>query len=733
MSEKEKEVIRGTVERISFHNSENGFTVLEIMGDGQIITAVGIISDIAEGEGIEATGCWDSHTKYGQQFKIESYERTLPETADEIYKYLASGVIKGIGPSTAEKIVNMFGARTFEVMENEPDELARIKGISKDKAEQISKVFKEQHAIREIMIELSRYSMTTQEIIKAYKAYGERAVQIIEENPYELCETVSGISFDRAEAIAERLPNPPSSHYRIRAGILYVIEHNLSNGHTCIPRDRLLKPCADMLETNEDTIDIMIDELAQQHMLVREEFSGREFLYLPQMHEAEGSSAVRLKVMTEYPPFGCGPDICAVEKVEKALGIEYEENRRRAIKSAQEKGLLILTGGPGTGKTTTIRGIMQLYEDNGVKVVLAAPTGRAAKRMTEVTGKEAVTIHRLLEAEFDENDKVCFRRNKKNMLETDALIVDELSMVDAKLFASLIEAVPLGARLIMVGDSNQLPAVGAGNVLQDMILADAVPVVQLKEVFRQAMESLIVKNAHLIVEGEKPILNVVNNDFFFMKTRSGIEVTRTVAQLCATRLPNAYNYDPYRDIQVICPMRIGETGSVNMNKILQNVLNPADDFKIEARIGNKLFREGDKVMQTKNNYDIVWIRDDEESQGIYNGDIGVIREIDDRSQEIIVEFDDKTAVYGYEGADELELAYAVTVHKSQGNEFEAVIMPVWGVPEPLMYRNLLYTGVTRAKNKIILVGNEAEIYRMVENDKKTKRFTGFYEMLKGGK
>ncbi|MBQ3004919.1 MAG: AAA family ATPase, partial [Clostridia bacterium] len=335
--------------------------------------------------------------------------------------------------------------------------------------------------------------------------------------------------------------------------------------------------------------------------------------------------------------------------------------------------------------------------------------------------------------EFDENDKVCFRRNKKNMLETDALIVDELSMVDAKLYASLIEAVPLGSRLIMVGDSNQLPAVGAGNVLQDMILADAVPVVQLKEVFRQAMESLIVKNAHLIVEGEKPILNVVNNDFFFMKTRSGIEVTRTVAQLCATRLPNAYNYDPYRDIQVICPMRIGETGSVNMNKILQNVLNPADDFKIEARIGNKLFREGDKVMQTKNNYDIVWIRDDEESQGIYNGDIGVIREIDDRSQEITVEFDDKTAVYGYEGADELELAYAVTVHKSQGNEFEAVIMPVWGVPEPLMYRNLLYTGVTRAKNKIILVGNEAEIYRMVENDKKTKRFTGFYEMLKGGK
>ncbi len=733
MSEKVMEVIRGTVERISFHNSENGFTVLEIMGDGQIITAVGIIGDIAEGESIEATGSWDSHTKYGQQFKIESYERTLPETADEIYKYLASGVIKGIGPSTAEKIVNMFGARTFEVMENEPDELARIKGISKDKAEQISKVFKEQHAIREIMIELSRYSMTTQEIIKAYKAYGERAVQIVEENPYELCETVSGISFDRAEAIAERLPNPPSAHYRIRAGILFVIEHNLSNGHTCIPRDRLLKPCADMLETNEDTIDIMIDELAQQHMLVREEFSGREFLYLPQMHEAEGSSAVRLKIMTEYPPFGCGPNIYAIEKVEKELGIEYEENQRQAIKIAQEKGLLILTGGPGTGKTTTIRGIMQLYEDNGVKVVLAAPTGRAAKRMSEVTGKEAVTIHRLLEAEFDENDKVRFRRNKKNMLETDALIVDELSMVDAKLFASLIEAVPLGARLIMVGDSNQLPAVGAGNVLQDMILADAVPVVQLKEVFRQAMESLIVKNAHLIVEGEKPILNVVNNDFFFMRTRSGLEVTRTVAQLCATRLPNAYNYDPYRDIQVICPMRIGETGSVNMNKILQNVLNPADDFKIEAKIGNKLFREGDKVMQTKNNYDIVWIRDDEESQGIYNGDIGVITEIDDRSQEITVEFDDKTAVYGYEGADELELAYAVTVHKSQGNEFEAVIMPVWGTPEPLMYRNLLYTGVTRAKNKIILVGNEAEIYRMVENDKKTKRFTGFYEMLKGGK
>jgi len=730
MSEKEMEVIRGTVERISFHNSENGFTVLEIMGDGEIITAVGIISDIAEGESIEATGCWDSHTKYGKQFKIESYERTLPETADEIYKYLASGVIKGIGPSTAEKIVNMFGAKTFEVMENEPDELARIKGISKDKAEQISKVFKEQHAIREIMIELSRYSMTTQEIIKAYKAYGERAVQIILENPYELCETVSGIGFERAEAIAERLPNPPSSQYRIRAGILYVIEHNLSNGHTCIPRDRLLKPCADMLETNEDTIDIMIDELAQQQMLVREDFSGREFLYLPQMHEAEGSSAVRLKVMTQYPPFGCGPNIYAIEKVERELGIAYEENQRRAIEIAQEKGLLILTGGPGTGKTTTIRGIMQLYEDNGVKVVLAAPTGGAAKRMTEVTGKEAVTIHRLLEAEFDDNDKVRFRRNKKNMLEIDALIVDELSMVDAKLFASLIEAVPLGARLIMVGDSNQLPAVGAGNVLQDMILADAVPVVELKEVFRQAMESLIVKNAHLIVEGEKPILNVVNNDFFFMKARSGLEVTRTISQLCATRLPNAYNYDPYRDIQVICPMRIGETGSINMNKILQGVLNPYDDFKIEAKIGNKLFREGDKVMQTKNNYDITWIRDDEESQGIYNGDIGVITEIDERSQEITVEFDDKTAVYGYEGADELELAYAVTVHKSQGNEFEAVIMPVWGTPEPLLYRNLLYTGVTRAKNKIILVGNEAEVYRMVENDKKTKRFTGFYEMLK---
>ena len=730
MREHEKIRISGVVSHVTFTNKENGFTVLELESGDELVTAVGVMPELNAGELLELSGYWDFHASFGRQFKVEMCERRMPASAGDILRYLSSGGVKGIGPKTAVKVVEKFGEETFEVLENEPERLAQIKGISLEKAKEISADFKKQFAVREIMIALERYGMTTAECVAAFRVFGVRASDIITRNPYALCSEGVGFSFSRAETVAQALPSPPDKGYRLQAGVLHVMSHNLSNGHTCIPRDKLFAPCAELLSTNDDTVDITIDELVGSGRLVSRDINGREFLFLPYIYKAEKNAAEHIKQLLKFPPAGRPAPEKEVDRLEKQTGIKYGKRQREAIITAVEKGMLILTGGPGTGKTTTLNGILRFFEEDGLKVALAAPTGRAAKRMSEVTGRNAKTIHRLLEVEWDKNDRPQFSRNARNPLEANAVILDELSMVDITLFSSFLEALPIGGRLIMGGDSDQHPPVGAGNVLHDLISSGEIPVVELKEVFRQAMESLIVENAHRIVKGDAPILNVSDKDFFFIQNESPFLAAKTVTDLCTARLPKAYGYSPLDNIQVICPSRMGDSGTYNLNRMLQSALNPQDTAKAEITVAGTVFREGDKVMQTRNNYNIEWTSSDSEGTGIFNGDIGMLRKIDMRTRTVDIMFDDRKAVFPFESLQELELAYAVTVHKSQGNEFDVVVMPVAGVPPRLAYRNLLYTGVTRAKKMLVLVGSKRQVCAMAANDKKARRYSALEHFLK---
>lgn len=732
MSEEvQTEILQGTVEDIKFRNEQNGYTVLEVGCADELITAVGTFSDISVGESVRLSGTWTYHSTFGRQFKVEAFEREMPATAEQLYTYLAAGAVKGIGPATAMKIIEKFGEKAFDILENEPEKLATIKGISLEKAEKMQESFKKQFAVRNIMIALETYGMSPRECIAAYEAFGSNAVERVVKNPFELCEADTGIGFERAEAIADALPNPPESDFRLRAGITHIVRQNLySNGHTCIPREKLLKIAADYLYVGEDAVDIQIDTLTSSGALTAKEIKNREFIFLTSAYRDEKTIADRMKILLRFPPPQCETLEKDIAKQEKADGITYAETQREAIKTAVSRGVLILTGGPGTGKTTTLNGILKLFEQQELDIALAAPTGRAAKRITELTGREAKTMHRLLEVEWDEHDRPVFKRNLRNPLECDVLVLDELSMVDISLFASLMQALPFGCRLIMVGDSDQLPPVGAGNVLADLIASGLLPVVELTEVFRQAMGSLIVTNAHRIVAGDMPELTRKDGDFFFMERQNPYAASQTIASLYAKRLPEAYKFSPQNDIQVLCPSKKGETGTVHLNKILQDLVNPPADEKKELTVGFRTFRVGDKVMQTKNNYNITWEKSDGETgEGIFNGDIGVIENIDIHTETVQICFDDRSAVLAKEQMTDMELAYAVTVHKSQGSEFPAVIMPVVSVLPNLCYRNLLYTAVTRAKQLLILVGTRAEIQKMVENDKKTSRYSALKTFL----
>ena len=721
--------VTGVVEYITFQNSENGYTVLDFSSDGELYTATGNIGELYCGEKVTFTGRWLVHPTFGKQLKVEGCRREMPETAAEMLSYLSSGIIKGVKEKTAQKIVERFGSEAFAVIENAPARLAEIKGISRDRAKEISEEFKRRAAEREALISLEKYGMTTAECLKVFKIYGSRAVDTVERNPYLLCSEGIGITFEKACAVASRLPVPPADEYRVEAGVLYVVRHNLYNGHTCLPREKVLVPSTALLGCSQECADEAIDRLTDQRRIICDEICGREFVFLPEIYEAEKRAASTVLFMKRFAP-KCTIDIDEqIKNAELIGGVCYNDRQRLAIKLAVEKGILILTGGPGTGKTTTLRGILKVFESQGLEVALAAPTGRAAKRMSELTGREAQTIHRLLEVEWDRNDRPVFQRNKRNPLGAGAVIIDELSMVDVVLFASLLDALPIGCRLVMVGDSDQLPPVGAGNVLHDMINSKALPVVELKEVFRQAMESLIVTNAHRIVRGENPELSRTDKDFFFLERNTPASTAQTVAQLCSERLPKAYKYSPTDDIQVLCPSRKGEAGTVNLNKILQRMINPPARHKREHAFGQRVFREGDKLMQIKNNYNIPWTSSDKEGLGVFNGDIGVLDKIDEGAHMLYVRFDDKTAEYPFEGSAELEHAYAVTVHKSQGSEFEAVVMPVSGVVEQLAYRNLLYTAVTRAKNLMILVGSRKTVEKMVANDSKAKRYSALKSFI----
>ena len=722
------DVINGVVEGIVYRNAENGYSVLDISHDGKLITAVGALSCVDVGEELSMRGEWVVHPTFGRQFKVSACERKIPKSAGDMLRYLSSGAVKGIGPATAKKIVERFGNESFEILENSPHLLAQIKGISEERAKEMSDCFKNQFAVREVMIYLEKYGMSPSECLSVYKALGSNAVERITENPYLLCSGQIGLSFTRADEIAAAFSgvNPV---YRERAGIIHIISHNLMNGHTCLPRERIIEPAGVLLEKDSDEINRIIDALIEDKDLVTEDINGKEFLFLPYMYMNEKRIADRIKVMLRFPPPPGRPVENDIDRLEEKQGIKFEELQRQAIMTAVKKGLLVLTGGPGTGKTTTLNGIIEMFEKRNLRVLLAAPTGRAAKRMSEVTGREAKTLHRLLEVVWGENERQHFSRNVDNPLECDAVIVDELSMVDVQLFWGLLDALPLGCRLIMVGDSDQLPAVGAGNILHDIIDSGLLPVVALNRVFRQAMESLIVKNAHRIVRGENPVIDDKGKDFFFLSRENLFSAASTVVDLYTKRLTNAYGYDSINDIQIICPSRKGELGTVNLNRSLQQLLNPPSKEKDELQSAGRIIREGDKVMQIKNNYDIVWTKGKTTSSGIFNGDIGIVQTVNHNSRFMKIQFDDKTALYPFENAKELEHAYAVTVHKSQGCEFEAVIMPVCGVVEQLKYRNLLYTAVTRAKSLMIIVGSKNELFSMVANDRRTRRYTALKHFL----
>ena len=729
------ENLAGRVEEIVYRNPDNGYTVLQLNtgeanGDGE--TVAGEMPPISEGEEAVFRGQWTMHPRFGRQFKAVQVTVTLPKDASGILQYLSGGIIKGIGPSTATKIVEAFGADSLQVIEKEPERLAELKGISRSMAKKISREYKNQFASRQALEALAGMGFTQGEAFKAFSFFGPEAPEILAENPYAFVITGNdqGIPFERAQEIAEELPQAPDPSYRDQAAVIYVVQYNLKNGHTCLPRRKVIQTAVSGLDMTEERAEMALDNALEARQLVQEQMDGQPFLFLPHIYEAEQGIGQRIRVMTQYPPRECEIFTSEILAYEGANGIELDEKQRRAIEIATQKGLLILTGGPGTGKTTTVKGIIAMMKNRGLRVALAAPTGRAAQRMTELTGSEAKTIHRLLETERrDGEPEPTFVHNLRNPLDLDAVIVDELSMVDVLLFSALLDALPLHCRLILVGDVDQLPPVGAGNVLSDLIAGGRIDVISLDKVFRQ---SRIVTNAHRVVAGKMPELdcNTPDSDFFFLNTASVYAVPRKVVELVTRRIPAGYGMDSIKDIQVLCPSRKGAAGTAYLNAQLQAALNPPDKHKAELVTMGRTLREGDRVMQIKNNYDVPWFKKNGDSgAGVFNGDIGILTRID-RGQDILnVRFDDREAMYSLQNADQLDLAYAMTVHKSQGSEFSAVVMPTIGASPKLCYRNLFYTALTRAKSLLILVGTRESIQAMVENDKKMLRYSGLVHFL----
>lgn len=733
MTEQENKIayeqLTGTVEHIVFCNDDNGWTVLELDTGDTVETVVGVLPRVQVGESLRLQGGWTDHPSFGRQFKATACESTLPTDAAAILRYLASGAVKGIGPATAARIVDCFGADTLRILEEEPHELAKIKGISLSKAREMGQSFCSQFGIREVVMAFAGYGLTTNEALRCFKKFGSATLTRVKENPYLLCTPGLHIGFERADRIAMAMSGEKDDPNRMEAGVDYVLRHNLNNGHTCLPRDKVVPTAAALLEVPAESVESTVDRMLDSFLLRQEIISERPFLFLPRLFEAEAFVAVRMQLMSRISNVSVEDIELRIAAMERNFHIEYEEQQRRAMVEAITTGSLILTGGPGTGKTTTLRGIITLLESMGETVAVAAPTGRAAKRISQLTGQDAKTLHRLLEVQWDESDSPVFARDEKNPLEADAIVVDEMSMVDVLLFESLLRATKTGCRLILVGDTDQLPAVGPGSVLQDLIDSGTVPVVRLKQVFRQALESRIVYNAHRIVAGQPMELDN-KGDCFFMPRTSAADVNRTVLELCCQRLPAAYGYTHLNGIQVLCAGRKGDIGTVEVNRRLQEALNPPDKKKAEMPVEGVSLRVGDKVMHNRNNYDIPWIRDDgENGSGIFNGDIGVLEEVRLREDVITVRYDDRVATYTRQDAQDLELAYAITVHKSQGSEFDAVILPLFHNTRQLCYRHLLYTAVTRAKSLLIIVGSHETLGQMIDNDRKTLRYTGLRTFL----
>ena len=728
--------VTGFVEKIKFRNEDNGYTVMSVSSEGEEYILVGTFQYIGEGEMIEATGTMTEHPVYGEQLAVESYEIKAPEDVTAMERYLGSGAIKGVGAALAARIVRRFKADTFRIIEEEPERLAEVKGISEKMAMVISDQMEEKKELRQAMIFLQEYGISMNLAVKIYHEYGPRMYGIVKENPYKLADDIPGVGFKMADEIAQRVGIFTDSDYRIKAGILYTLLQASGEGHTFLPQEELTAKTSELLGIDKDIIEKNYMDLSIERKIIMKQSGEQTQIYSASFYYMEANTATMLRELDIAYDVADAEIEQRIHNIEKQTGMQLDEHQVQAVKEAVRNGLLVITGGPGTGKTTTINTIIRYFEMEGMDIFLAAPTGRAAKRMSETTGFEARTIHRMLELNGGMEGSAGFERNETNPLETDLVIIDEMSMVDITLMNSLLKAIAPGTRLILVGDINQLPSVGPGSVLKDIIQSEAFNVVMLTKIFRQASTSDIIVNAHKINRGEEVSLDNKSMDFFFLKRYEADIIINVVLQLVKQKLPKFVDATPY-DIQVLTPMRKGLLGVERLNGILQQYLNPPDKSKREKEHGDMVFREGDKVMQTKNNYQLEWeIRTKfgltvDKGMGIFNGDMGIITEINDFAETMTVEFDEGRKVeYSYKLLDELELAYAITIHKSQGSEYPAVVIPLLSGPSMLMNRNLLYTAVTRARKCVTLVGNDATFNQMIQNTSQQKRYSGLCDRIR---
>jgi len=732
--EQELGILQGAVSAVVYQNYENGYAVLRLsVGGGQTVTVVGTIPLPAVGERLMVTGRWSNHTSYGRQFEAEFLERLMPQTAMEIMNYLSSRVIKGIGPRMAARIVEHFGTDTLLVMEREPERLAEVPGISREKALRFGEEFKLQVGMRQLMEFFAVHHLPAELAVRTYKLYGDSTVELLYDDPYLLMEEGLEAPFGAVDRFAIELGVAGDDPRRVEAGILFELNYNLTAGHSFLPEDKLVAATAQLLSVDMDIVRQAAQRLLEADRLVRQSLAGITVIYLPDLYEAE-SYCARSLLNFAHHSFPAPKNLeKMIRTAAKRGGIEYSAQQEQAIREAATSGLLLITGGPGTGKTTILNGILELFGQMQLRCLLAAPTGRAAKRLTEVTGEDASTIHRLLEATIDpKTGKMFFVRDEDSPLKADVVIVDEMSMVDVQLLHCLLQAVPEGKRLILVGDPDQLPPVGPGFPFSDMLRSGELPTVQLTEIFRQARESLIVMNAHRVNRGELPELKTTTSDFFFMRRQSEDAVAQLIRDLCTTRLPKNMGI-PADQIQVLSPTRKGGVGTVSLNRMLQAALNPAAPDKKEHSFGEYIFREGDRVMQIRNNYDIIWKKTDGSAvgTGIFNGDVGTITAIDTGTESMTIVFDDREAAYDFTQLNELEPAYAMTVHKSQGSEYRCVILTAWNGSPYLLSRSILYTAITRARELLIIVGREETVAVMTENAKKNRRYSGLKLRLQG--
>ncbi len=718
--------LSGTVESVIYKNEDNGYTVLRLTDEnGETVTVVGTFPYAASGESMIVSGQWMNHAVHGRQFKAAFAQRLMPTDERAIYDYLAGGAVKGIGPATASLLVGRFGSRTLELLENEPETIASVKGISLQKAKQMSQSFRKQAGVRRLMEFICSFGLRPILAMRLYKFHGDEALELVRSNPYLLASSHIGGSFAEADTLALSMGYEGNSRERISAAVIFELRHNAGNGHCFIPREKLAAVTAELIGVTPEEAEASIAELIDGGLIDYEEIAGCRACYLPELYEAEKDAAERLFTMSRGK-YNENVDVDRlIRAVEKRQGIRYAALQRMTLQYALENQILVITGGPGTGKTTSIRGILAMYDELGLKTLLTAPTGRAAKRMTELSGREAATVHRLLGAQFAEDgESVVFTKNERERLDCDAVILDECSMVDVPLMDALLRAMPPSARLVLVGDADQLPSVGPGNVFSAIIRSFAVPTIRLTEIFRQRADSRIVRNAHLINQGEHPDLSENTGDFYRLRRLAAGSSVDTITELCAVRLPEKMGI-PSAEIQVLTPTRKGELGTVNLNKRLQEALNPHSKDKREKAFGDRVFREGDRVMQIRNNYDMLWATADrtQSGLGVYNGDIGTIAAIDPDAETLIVDFDGRLAAYGFESLPELEHAWAMTVHKAQGSEYRAVILALAASAPMLMTRDVLYTAVTRARDLLILVGDDATAYQMIDNYRQSRRYT----------